>query len=179
MRVLNIHERQIRVAPELAGEVLDSLATPEDKLWPCERWPSMRLDSPLGVGARGGHGPVRYSVQDYAPGRKAVFRFSPEGLTKGLEGCHWFEIIPDRESVVLRHVIDAECGFSVWLKWALVIRPLHDALLEDALDKAELHLHGHVQQPSEWSRWVRALRRLMAASDKPPPRTRREFKNND
>ncbi|MBI5251453.1 MAG: hypothetical protein HY912_18345 [Desulfomonile tiedjei] len=122
----------------------------------------MEFDSPLGIGARGGHGPVRYTVQDYVPGRKVVFQFALAGLANGLEGRHWFEIVPTPETTVFRHVIDAECGFVMWLKWAFLIRPLHDALLEDAFDKVELDLHGRLQRPSSWSLWVRTLRKLVA-----------------
>lgn len=57
--VHNAHERQLPVPVEVAGRLIDTLALPVDQLWPSEQWPAMRLDRPLDVGARGGHGPIR------------------------------------------------------------------------------------------------------------------------
>jgi hypothetical protein len=47
------------------------------------------------------------------------------------------------------------------LSWPLVFRPLHDAVLEDALDDAERHVTGRVERPARWSIYVRVLRRLL------------------
>lgn len=65
MGVVNVHERRFPVPVEKAGVLMDALATEEDPLWPRKKWPSVRLDRPLGVGASGGHGPIRYSVAAY------------------------------------------------------------------------------------------------------------------
>jgi hypothetical protein len=43
-----------------------------------------------------------------------------------------------------------------------MIEPLHDALLEDALDLAEQTLEGRVSRPARWNPWVRFVRRIMA-----------------
>jgi hypothetical protein len=161
MKVLNIHERQIKSNPHQAGQLLDTLAGEGDKLWPWEHWPPMKLDAPLGKGARGGHGPVRYSVREYIPGEKAAFVFENQGLTQGFNGGHFFEILPEADSVVFRHVIDMQCGVGTWLKWVFMVRPLHDALLEDSFDKVESSLTGTVDRKAEWSAWVRVLRWLI------------------
>jgi hypothetical protein len=50
------------------------------------------------------------------------------------------------------------------LSWPLVFRPLHDALLEDALDNAERQVTGRLQLPARWSPYVRALRRILAVA---------------
>jgi hypothetical protein len=110
--------------------LLDSLAGPDDRLWPHERWPPMRLDGGLAAGAHGGHGPVRYSVEAYEPGRLARFRFS---APRGLEGEHRLEVDGD----LLRHVVEARTSGPMRFGWPLFFRPLHDALVEDALDKAQ------------------------------------------
>lgn len=157
MRVLNIHERRFRSSPQQAGRLLDSLTSPHDVLWPSKHWPRMRLDKPLGVGATGGHGPIRYSVVDYEPGRKVTFEFlSPRGFV----GRHWFEVLGDGQSgATLRHTIDMSLvGFAL-LSWPIAIRPLHDALVEDALTNAQVAL-GEPPTPVPWSPWVRLLRRL-------------------
>ena len=116
----------------------------------------MRLDGPLAKGADGGHGPIRYHVESYRPGRSIVFRFSgPAGLT----GTHRFEAEADGDATVLSHVIEGAATLRFAPSWLLVFRPLHDALLEDALDRAEEACTGAVARPARWSRWVRFLRR--------------------
>ncbi len=62
MKILNIHERSVKVSPGEAGRAIDGLSGREDFLWPRSRWPAMEFDGPLAVGASGGHGPVRYAV---------------------------------------------------------------------------------------------------------------------
>jgi hypothetical protein len=68
--ICNVHQRSLAVPVAEAGFLIDGLAGPDDRLWPSDRWPAMRFDRPLGVGARGGHGPVRYAVGAYVPGRR-------------------------------------------------------------------------------------------------------------
>jgi hypothetical protein len=55
----------------------------------------------------------------------------------------------------------------MWLRWALIVRPIHDALIEDALDRMEVGLDPVAQPRREWSAWVRLLRRCFAASPRP------------
>ena len=59
LRVLNVHDRNIAAPPDAVGALIDSLASDDDALWPSRTWPRMYLDRPLGVGAIGGHGPIR------------------------------------------------------------------------------------------------------------------------
>ena len=159
MRVLNVHERNFRCNPERAASLLDSLASQHDGLWPSTHWPRMRLDRPLGVGASGGHGPIRYSVIAYEPGKKITFRFlSPRGFV----GTHWFEVLEHGSSgATLRHTIDMALVGSARISWPLVIRPLHDALVEDALTNAQVAL-GEQPTPKRWSPWVQLLRRVVS-----------------
>jgi hypothetical protein len=44
--------------------------------------------------------------------------------------------------------------------WLMAIRPLHDALIEDAFDKLENQLTNE-SKTSPWSWWVKFLRRLL------------------
>jgi len=161
MKILNIHERSMVGPAPVVSELLDGLSGPNDRLWPADRWPPMKLDAPLGVGSAGGHGPVRYCVSEYTPGRKVVFNFDESGLLAGLAGRHWFEVVPNGEQTVLRHVIEASCDFRTWIHWSTVIKPLHNALLEDALDGAERALNPSSQSSSRWNLWVRFLRSLL------------------
>ncbi len=159
MRTLNVHERSFRCSANQAGELLDSLASPHDVLWPSKHWPRMRLDRPLGVGATGGHGPIRYSVTAYVPGRKVTFRFlSPQGFV----GTHWFEVLDNgASSTTLRHTIDMSLHGAARLSWPLAIRPLHNALVEDALTNAQVAL-GENPTPMKWSPWVHLLRKVLS-----------------
>jgi hypothetical protein len=161
MKIHNVHQRRFTAPVGEVGALLDGLATSDDRLWPHESWPPMVLDGGLREGSRGGHGPVRYAVERYEPGRKVTFCFEPRGLAAGLDGHHTFEAVPEGDATVLRHTIDATAGLAPWARWALLIRPLHDALLEDALDKAERSIKGSVAHPARWSPWVRLLREMM------------------
>jgi hypothetical protein len=164
VRVLNVHERSFRSSPDKAARLLDSLSSPKDALWPWQHWPRMRLDKPLGLGATGGHGPIRYAVVAYEPGKKVTFEFiSPRGFV----GKHWFEVVAHGASgTVLRHTIEMSLVGSALLSWPLVIHPLHDALVEDALTNAQIAL-GEQPTPLTWSPWVRLLRRVVGRRGKP------------
>lgn len=106
MKVLNVHEREIPVSAEEVGALLNSLSSGADALWPRTLWPLMRLDHPLGVGASGGHGPVRYAVEEFIPGHRVKFRFSGP---RGFNGFHRFEVVPmSNGGTILRHTIDME-----------------------------------------------------------------------
>ncbi len=160
MQVLNVHEREMPVSAGEAGGLLNSLASAQDALWPRTAWPPMRLDRPLGVGASGGHGPIRYAVEEFSPGRMVKFRFCGP---RGFNGFHRFEILPTGAGgAILRHTIDMRIQGMALLSWPLVFRPLHDALLEDALALAQAAL-GAVPQVCPWSPWVKFLRRVFSS----------------
>lgn len=124
----------------------------------------MHLASGLAPGSRGGHGPIRYRVVEHVLGERVRFAFEPERLSRGLVGHHRFEVEPRPDGAVLRHVLDAEASGTAMLRWLLVLRPLHDALLEDALDLAERRVTGCASRPPRWGLWVRALRRVLGAT---------------
>ena len=77
MRVINVHERELNASLEKAGVLIDRLASRDDLLWPYDRWPAMRFDRPLGVGAVGGHGPIRYVIEAYVDGTLRRRNWSP------------------------------------------------------------------------------------------------------
>lgn len=157
MRVRNVHRRRLAASPAAAGALLDGLASPTDRLWPRDRWPAMRLDRPLGAGAAGGHGPIRYVVEEHRPGRLVRFRFT---APRGVVGTHRFEVEgAEGGGCELRHVMEIDAVGPARLSWPLVFRPLHDALLEDALDRAAVAL-GEAPVARPWSVRVRLLRWL-------------------
>ena len=172
MQVHNVHERFVPAPPHAVGALLDTLGGPDDAVWPRDRWWPMELDGPLGGGAAGGHGVIRYDVLTYEPGRRVVFRFDP---ACGLEGTHTFDVQPRPGGVLLRHDLTARALGSTRLLWPLVIRSVHDAVVEDAFDRVhERFVPGRQRTP--WSPYIRLLRRMAGPTRKagrvqvaPPP----------
>jgi hypothetical protein len=155
MRVRNVHRRSIQADARL-GQLLDGLGSPRDRLWPGDRWPPLRLDRPLEVGARGGHGPIRYRVELYEPGRRVRFQFE---RPRGFHGYHEFHIVAGSGGYPeLVHVLEARMTGVARLSWPLIYRPLHDALIEDALDNAHRVVTGERSPPGGWPPYVTALR---------------------
>lgn len=160
MRVFNVHERQIRAPPVAVGALLVHLGQRDDALWPIDRWLPMRLDRPVAIGARGGHGPVRYVVSAYKAPRRVRFQFlAPRGFC----GYHEFEIVPGRDAgTCLRHIVNMDIRGPALLSWPLLYRPLHDALIEDALTRAERTVDKDAPAVP-WSPYVRALAVIVRA----------------
>jgi hypothetical protein len=148
----NVHERTYPVSPARLGELLDNPTGSDSPLWPVDRWPPMILDRPLGVGATGGHGPIRYRCTAYEPGRRAEFTFMIPIVT----GTHTLEV----DGSTLRHTIHARPRGLGHVVWPLFIRWLHDACLEDLLDHAAVSLGHPPAHPNRWSPYVRLLRHL-------------------
>ncbi len=79
-----------------------------------DKWPPMILDKGLKIDSTGGHGPIKYSVQEYIPKESIQFKFAkPEGVN----GFHKFEIsqITD-QSTLLKHTIEMNAVGSAILK---------------------------------------------------------------
>jgi hypothetical protein len=77
---------------------------------------------------------------------------------------------------VLRHEVIADPQGSMRLKWPLIIRWVHDAVVEEVLDRAEVAIGHAPAQPYQRSRWVRSLLtlgatmpRTLRALRRPPP----------
>lgn len=159
MKVLNIHERVLEVDPIQVGALIDSLASKEDRLWPNRLWPRMIFDRPLGVGATGGHGPIRYFVEEYMQGKSIKFHFTGP---KGFDGYHGYEILNGSgRLIILRHTLKMNTHGWAVLTWPLAFRPMHDALLEDSLAIAEVSL-GLSPKIQRWSLWVKFLRWVLS-----------------
>jgi hypothetical protein len=165
--VRNVHERLIPVPVERLAPLVDRVGGPDDILWPSREWPAMVLDRPVSVGARGGHGPIRYHVTGYEPGRRVAFAFDP-GM--GLAGTHVLTVEPVGPATSrVRHVLEGDLRGSGRVRWAVVIRWLHDAVLEDLLDRAETAAGTGSAQPARWSPWVRLLRLAMPSGARAVP----------
>ncbi|KJY41970.1 hypothetical protein VR41_10035 [Streptomyces sp. NRRL B-1568] len=156
MAVYNVHERLLTAKECEVGALIDTLAGTGDLLWPNGRWPSMQFDRPLTVGAVGGHGPVHYTVAAYVPSTWVRFTFSGP---RGFHGFHEFTALAvDAQHTLLRHTLAMDARGAARLSWPLAWRPLHDACLEDSLDRAERACTGTVANPARWSPYVRLLR---------------------
>lgn len=159
--VRNLHERKIDAPVDEVGMLIDSLASEEDQLWPWHDWPAMRLDVPLLVGAAGGHGPVRYFVTHYDPGRRVEFQFTGP---RGFNGSHSFTAIGQTgDTSLLRHELVMSPGGTAFFTWPLFYRPLHDALIEEALDRAERQCGASLDRPARRSFWTKVLRAPFSA----------------
>jgi len=158
MKVLNVHTRTIPYPYEAVVELLSTLATADDKVWPKQHWPAMRFKDGLAAGSRGGHGPIRYTIDSFQPDKLIQFKFVD---MNGWNGIHRFEIKPiPPNSTHLVHVIDMNATGSGLIKWSLATRWLHDALIEDAFDKIENHFSPDIKK-TKWSWWVKFLRFLL------------------
>ncbi len=158
MKVLNIHRRIINHPKEKVSELLGTLSTKNDKIWPNEKWPAMKFRKGLVEGANGGHGPIRYSIEKYESKEFIEFKFSKPS---GFNGIHKFEILElENGKTELRHTIDMDAVGKGILTWVIAIRPLHDALLEDALDKVE-NQYLTEKRKTAWTVWVKILRKIL------------------
>jgi hypothetical protein len=154
MRIHNVHSRELPAPVERAWELVAGLASDHDELWPVERWPTIpiKFDRPLGPGAKGGHGLIRYDVESYEPGRRVVFRFARKS---GLDGIHALEVEPlDAQQSRLTHTLDTRVGLKLMPLYP-VLRAAHDAVVEDLLDNAERAAGGSPAPPPPVPRLVR------------------------
>jgi hypothetical protein len=166
LKVTNIHIRTIDQPLAKVSSLLGTLSSKGDMIWPKEKWPPMRFRDGLIVGARGGHGPIKYIIEKYNPGEIIEFKFIKPS---GFHGIHRFELKTvktlensdlENTKTEITHVIDMKTsGFGTFL-WIFFIRPLHNALLEDALDKVENHFLT-TKKNTRWNLWVIFLRKGM------------------
>jgi hypothetical protein len=158
MRIENVHERTLPLGNVSAGWLIDGLAGADDRLWPHDRWPPMRLEGGLREGSEGGHGPVRYQVIEHQRGRLVRFRFTGP---PGLFGEHRYELEDGDGTVLLRHVLSGCAEGRMLWQWPLLFGPFHNALIEDSLDRAVAAVAETAYRPARWPAGVRALRWLL------------------
>lgn len=163
MKVVNVHKRTINQPKSRVTELLKTLSTENDRIWPTEMWPKMKFENGIQVGAKGGHGPIKYSVEKYNPERIIQFRFIKPN---GFNGIHKFEVEQLTENQTqIEHTIEMNTSGKGTLIWIFGIRSLHDALIEDGFDKLENNFLDQ-KKKTEWSFWVRFLRKQTAKRTK-------------
>lgn len=142
-----------------AEEILESLASDHELLWPGENWPPMQLDKGLVVGSSGGHSMIRYRVSEHVPGKRVEFEFEPMPHLQRFQGRHYFEVVTRGRELAFRHVIDVSTNLKTWIYWKIFVEHIHDAVIEDAFDKIERVAGLPRPHRSHWSLHVRILRR--------------------
>lgn len=155
MKVVNIHARIINQPKEEVSKLVQTLATPNDKIWPTKNWPAMWFKDGLVVGSNGGHGRIRYMIIELNKGSHYTFKFrKPDGFN----GTHELSVTSISESVCeVKHCIKMQTSLKASFVWIIIIRWLHDALIEEAFDNIETHF-SKKQHLVKYSLWVRLLR---------------------
>ncbi|TJZ54435.1 DUF2867 domain-containing protein [Streptomyces piniterrae] len=154
--VRDVHTRTIPASADIVGALIDRLGDDDDPLFPTPAWAPMRFDRPLGVGADGGHGPVRYRVGAHEPGRHLRFDF-----TDGQTGFHSITVVPlGPDSCRIEHVLESGLRGMERLLWHLAIRAVHATVVEEVFDNVERVVTGRVREPVRWSPRVRLFNRL-------------------
>lgn len=162
MKIINVHERVYHHTVEVLGQMLTSLSSDNDRLWPSENWPPMILSNGLKPDSEGGHGPIGYYVSKYEKNSLVEFTFT---RPKEFLGVHRFEIIRIADnSAKLSHTIEMDLNLKGALIWYLAVKWLHDALLEDCLDKVHNQLSAEKRQTPH-NIWVRILREVLRKRD--------------
>jgi hypothetical protein len=133
---VKVHEEHARVVSAASSALIDD----PRRIWPTDRWPELRAD---------GFGFLRHELDEHRPGERITYRITGP---RGLSGVHGWTLRSENGNAVLRHFADVECRGLMRLAWPLVVAPIHDAVHEDVLDRAE------GAPPRPWSRRVRLIR---------------------
>ena len=156
MQVINVHKRFINQPKAEVSQLFQTLGTSEDKIWPRKHWPAMRFKTGMLIGNNGGHGPIRYTIIEYKFGNYIKFQFTkPEGF----KGTHELVIasVSERRTEISHAIRMHTTSLKSTLLWMLVIRYLHDALIEEAFDTVE-NYYSSEEKITTYSAWVALLR---------------------
>lgn len=152
--IRNQHARDVPIPVADMDARLSTLGRPGDEVWPGEAWFPMRLNASVAEGGAGGHGPVRYHASHRAPG-EVSFTFDSILGSSRWEGSHTFTVHEMPGGCRLTHLVELRVPLWQAVQWQVLVGPLHDAVLEDLLDKA---VSGTPAR--RWTPWIRVLRRV-------------------
>jgi hypothetical protein len=159
MQINNVHSRIILGSYDAAKYLIDSLPEDNSPFWPTHLWPRGQWDCPLRIGAQGSHGGTRYIAEEYQPGILVKFRFT---YPSSYQGFHMFIIeFHSPNSICFKHITKLSLKGMDAIVWRLAIRWVHDALIEDALDCAELYLTQTIGTRNKWRKRVYCLRYML------------------
>jgi hypothetical protein len=152
MVMRNVVRRVILADVDTVGAELDRI----ERHWPAPPWPVLHLDRGLTAGSPGRHGPIRYHVESYQPGRRTRWVFTPD---VGLTGYNEISVIEGGpEWTVITDELAGRLRGRMVLVWPLGLRWLHEALINDLFDNLERAATGRVRHPSRHTVWVRTMR---------------------
>lgn len=156
MKVINIHKRLINQPQSEVAKLFETLATAEDRIWPKANWPAMKLDNGLNPGSRGGHGRIRYTIKEQNEGHCIVFKFTKP---VGFDGIHKLslQVASKNKTEVIHEIRMNTTTIRATLLWTVMIRWLHDALIEEAFNNIEQYFSQNKKRP-RYSIWVYVLR---------------------
>jgi hypothetical protein len=156
MHVHNVHTREIAAPSTPVGDLLDELGRDGGRIWPADRWPTapMDFDRGLEIGSSGGHGQIRYVVDEHVPGRSVTFRFTPEMALDGFHRLDVEPLSPGRTRLI--HTLEAEVGRELRFV-APVLLGFHDAMVEDMLARADHFATGAPLRYPRIPLWLRLL----------------------
>lgn len=162
-KIFSHHQRTIDCAIETARGLFETFVDNDSIFWPTSSWPRDAFnDDQLKIGSIGGHGGTKYKIQHYQPGACLEFSFI---YPKGYLGTHEFRLIfLNSSQFLLCHVTNIKTNIYHWMLWQIMIRWVHDALIQDAFDKAELHLMGKIRLKSTWKYRVYLIRHLLGTT---------------
>jgi hypothetical protein len=125
MKVHNVHERALSVAPEK----VEALFADMERLWPTHVFPAPEQD---GDALR--LGPMVWQPVDRAGAARAYEIVAPAGF----HASHWFEVAQGSSGgTILRHTVDGEAVSEFEPVWRDRIEPLHNAFIEAMFDRAQ------------------------------------------
>jgi hypothetical protein len=164
MKVRSAHEREMSGSIEQAIEIVKTYGTLNDQMHPDELWPKIRSvepDGPPAVGKVYIRGAVRFMITFFNIGPTKAHYGWKFIEPAGFNGRHESQVedIGNRR-LRFKTFVEIELrGIKFIILWFLIMRPFHNAVVEDCLDKAERKL-GNSPKGREWSLWVKLLRRL-------------------
>lgn len=155
MRVINSHKRIINQPKEKVSDLFKTLATTNDQIWPAKNWPAMCFKEGLKIGSRGGHGRIHYTIIAFEAGNHIKFKFTKPN---GFNGTHELSIKAMSEHASeIHHLIKMNTTLKASFLWVVVIRWLHDALIEEAFDNVQNYF-SEEKKTATYSQWVVFLR---------------------
>src|SRR5713226_3693983 len=166
MKILCVHEREMHGSIEQVGEIVKTHGSSIDRMYPHELWPKTQMegsDGPPEVGRIANRGALRFIMTSFEIGIKVHYSWKfiePAGF----DGYHQTDV-EDRGNgkLLFKTFVEMETrGLKATLLWLFVMRPLHNAIVEDCFDKIERQL-GLSPKGHKWSLWVKTLRRVRRA----------------
>ena len=134
--IVSVHDRVVGAEVAELGERLETLGSPDDRMWLTRLVGPLVLDQGLVPGSKGGHafGVVPYQVVEHDTGFRV--RFSFVGFV--LDGWHEFSLSTvDENHTRVTHRLEAKATKAARLAMAVWLGSSHDAVIEDIFDNLQ------------------------------------------